>query len=323
MDTAAFIIAELDRGKLSEETYELVAFAAALPESLNPTIILLGKTLQDLPEEIAGKTGCPVTAITGDHLELYDSEAYCHALLDILAGTQRAWICLSHTSMGADLGPRLAVKLGAACVTSVEKVSGKTLHRSMCTGRFVAAITPQTSRVVVTVLPGAFPAGASSVHTPGPVLRRAASPIPARSRTLGISESAHCDSSLKDADVIVSAGRGLGGKENIPLIRDLAAMFPRSAVGASRSACDLGWFEYARQIGTTGQTVSPRLYIACGISGAIQHVAGMKGSQLILAINTDPDAAIFRVAHYCIVEDLSTFIPVLVEELKVRLSDGL
>nr|HPR04350.1 electron transfer flavoprotein subunit alpha/FixB family protein [Deltaproteobacteria bacterium] len=138
----------------------------------------------------------------------------------------------------------------------------------------------------------------------------------ARSRLLGVREPAHRDSALRDAEVIVSAGRGIGKKENVEIVRELASLFPRSAVGASRSVCDLGWLEYGRQIGTTGQTVAPKLYIACGISGAIQHVAGMRGAHTIVAINTDPDAAIFRVAHYCIVEDITTFIPVLMDELK-------
>jgi electron transfer flavoprotein alpha subunit len=135
------------------------------------------------------------------------------------------------------------------------------------------------------------------------------------SKTLGIEESIHRDSALKDAEVIVAAGRGVGKKENISLIERLAAVFPGSAVGASRSACDLGWLEHKHQIGTTGQTVSPKLYIACGVSGAFQHVSGMRGAQTVVAINTDIHASIFQVAHYGIVEDLTTFIPILLEEL--------
>jgi electron transfer flavoprotein alpha subunit len=135
------------------------------------------------------------------------------------------------------------------------------------------------------------------------------------SETLGTFESMHMDSTLKDGEVIVSAGRGIGKKENLSLIKRLAASFPKSAVGASRSVCDLGWLEHKHQIGTTGQSVSPKLYVACGISGAFQHVSGIKGAQTIVAINTDPHAAIFRVAHYCILEDLTTFIPVLLDAL--------
>jgi electron transfer flavoprotein alpha subunit len=148
------------------------------------------------------------------------------------------------------------------------------------------------------------------------VMKAAFTEVP--SRTLGIAESAHLYSALKDAEVIVSGGRGIGKRENVSLIKRLAAVFPRSAVGASRSACDLGWFEHRHQIGTTGQTVSPRLYIACGISGAFQHVSGMRGAQTILAINTDRHAPIFQVAHYCIVEDLTTFIPILLREISVE-----
>jgi len=217
--------------------------------------------------------------------------------------------------MGYDLAPRLAVLLKAACVTGVESASDGSLSRPIHSGRFTEEIVPKTPRVVVTVLPGAF---RPCEETAGPagqvrVVKAAFTEVP--SQTLGIAEPLHRDSALKDAEVIVSGGRGIGNKENISLIKRLAAVFSRSAVGASRSACDLGWFEHKHQIGTTGQTVSPKLYVACGISGAFQHVSGMRGAQTIVAINTDRHAPIFQVAHYCIVEDLTTFIPVLLDEL--------
>jgi electron transfer flavoprotein alpha subunit len=217
--------------------------------------------------------------------------------------------------MGYDLAPRLAVALQAACVTGVESAREGRLTRAVFGGRFMEEILPKTPRVVVTVLPGVFRA---CEERTGPACRVRRVDVPLRelpSQTLGTAESPHRDSSLKDAEVIISAGRGIGKKENILLIRQVAAVFPRSAIGASRSACDLGWFEHKHQIGTTGQTVSPRLYMACGISGAFQHVSGMRGAQTIVAINTDPHAAIFRVAHYGIVEDLASFLPLLIEEL--------
>jgi electron transfer flavoprotein alpha subunit len=314
-NSTIYMIAELRKGCITQETYELVSFARVIGKGRKPAFLLLGKSAEEQAREISKKTGCDVIALTGDHLEHYNALSYAHALMEILQEKAAAWVCLPHTSMGYDLAPRLAVLLKAACITGVDSAGGGSLGRPIHSGRFIEEIVPKTPRVVVTVLPGAF---RPCEETAGPagevkVMKAAFTEVP--SRTLGIAESAHRDSALKDAEVIVSAGRGLGNKENISLIKKLAAVFPRPAVGASRSVCDLGWFEHKHQIGTTGQTVSPRLYIACGISGAFQHVSGMRGAQTIVAINTDIHAPIFQVAHYCIVEDLTSFIPILLDEL--------
>jgi electron transfer flavoprotein alpha subunit len=316
MDHRTFIIAEPGGSTASQELLELVGFTRTLPGAGTPAIVLLGSAREDRAEETAARTGCPILALTGDHLGLYNTEAFCAAVLEALGDTGPAWICLAHTSTGIDLAPRLAFHLGAACITAVEGVSGTALTRAVCAGRYCADFTPGTACTVVTVVPGAFPPIPAATGTPGTVERRTVSPGPCRSRTLGITENAYRDTSLKDATVIVSAGRGMGARENISMIRELAGVFPRAAVGASRPVCDLGWLGYSHQVGSTGQTVSPKVYIACGISGAIQHLAGMKGSQLIIAINADPDAAIFRFSHYGIVEDLTTFLPILLEELR-------
>ena len=308
-----YIIAEQRKGCITQETYELVGFARVIGKGKRPVFLLPGKNIEEPAREISQKTGCDTIALSGDHLEHYNALSYAHALMEILQEEAEAWVCLPHTSMGYDLAPRLAVLLNAACITGVESAGDGSLSRPVYSGRFIEELVPKTHRVVVTVLPGAFhpceertgPAGGVKV------MEAVFSELP--SQTLGTAESVYRDSTLKDAEVIVSAGRGIGKKENISLIKRLAAVFPRSAVGASRSACDLGWLEHKHQIGTTGQTVSPRLYIACGISGAFQHVSGMRGAQTIVAINTDIHAAIFQVAHYCIVEDLETFIPLLIE----------
>jgi electron transfer flavoprotein alpha subunit len=314
-----YMIAELRKGCIQQETYELVSFGRVIGEGKRLVFLLLGKKIEEQAREISKKTGCDTLVLFGDHLEHYNALSYAHALMEILQEEAAAWVCLPHTSMGYDLAPRLAVLLKAACITGVESAGGGSLGRPIYSGRFIEEIVPKTPRVVVTVLPGAF---CPCEETAGPggevkVMKAAFTEVP--SRTLGIAESAHRDSALKDAEVIVSAGRGIGKKENVSLIKRLAALFPRAAVGASRSACDLGWFEHKNQIGTTGQTVSPKLYIACGISGAFQHVSGMRGAQTIVAINTDRHAPIFQVAHYCIVEDLTTFIPTLLEEISVEL----
>jgi electron transfer flavoprotein alpha subunit len=310
-----YIVAELRKGCITQETYELVSFARAVDSGKKPVFVLLGKNVEEQAREISQKTGCDALVLMADHLEHYNPLSYAHALMEILHEQDTVWVCLPHTSMGYDLAPRLAVLLKAACVTGVESVGDGSLGRPIHSGRFIEEIVPNTQRVVVTILPGAFEPREEMSSSAGSVKVREASFTELTSQTLGTVESSYRDSALKDAQIIVSGGRGIGKKENISLIKELAAIFPRSAVGASRSACDLGWFERKHQIGTTGLTVSPRLYLACGISGAFQHVSGMRGAQTIVAINTDSHAPIFQVAHYCIVEDLTTFIPVLLEEL--------
>ena len=313
-----YIVGEQRKGCITQETYELVAFARLIGKERKPVFLLPGKNTEDLAREISQKTGCDAIALTGSHLERYNALSHADALMEILKEESETWVCLPHTSMGYDLAPRLAVLLDAACITGVASAADGTLSRPVYSGRFRQEIVPKTPRVVVTVLPGAFRAGEERPDAAGrvSVVKSAFREVPLQ--TLGTAEAVHTDSKIKDAEVIVSAGRGIGRKENLSLIKRLANLFPRSAIGASRSVCDLGWLEHKHQIGTTGQTVSPRLYIACGISGAFQHVAGIRGAQTIVAINRDPHAAIFQVAHYCIVEDLETFIPMLLDELSVK-----
>ena len=280
-------------------------------------IILLDSNSEARATEIAEKTGCDTIAVIGNQLNTYNNQSYCKAIMEILPENVPFYVCLAHTSMGYDLAPQLAIKLNAACITSVEKVHEGIFSCSAYSGRFMVDIVPQTpSALSLPYFPVYSRLLLHKAHSPGSVKKIEVITPPSRSKTIGYKESIHRDSRLNDADAIISAGRGVGKKDNISLLKDLAAVIPRSALGASRAVCDLGWLEYSHQIGTTGQTVSPKLYIACGISGAVQHVSGMKGSQNIVAINTDPNAAIFHVAHYCITEDLTTFIPILLDEFK-------
>ena len=310
---AAYIIAELRKGCITQETYELMGFARAIENKRKPVFLLVGKNIEEQAREISKKTGCDCLALTGDHLEHYNTLSYAHALMELLQEEAAAWVCLPHTSMGYDLAPRLAVALKAACITGVESVGDGTLSRPIHSGKFIEEIVPNTPRVVVTVLPGAYRPCGETTGAAGAVVVREIAFTELPSETVGTAESSYRDSALKDAQVIVSGGRGLGKKENVLLLQQLAALFPRSAVGASRSACDLGWFDRKQQIGTTGLTVSPKLYIACGISGAFQHISGMRGAQTIVAINTDVHAPIFQIAHYGIVEDLEAFTRLLIE----------
>jgi len=233
---------------------------------------------------------------------------------------------MANTTQGMDLAPGLAVRLNAACVTGVESVERDgdrvCFSRSMLGGKVSAQVSLSAETAVVTVQPGAF-------QSCEPVDCRVSTAIadadedrvefrkmeysPRRSRSLGVREGQPKDSALSEARVIVAAGRGVGSQENLQLVRQLSEIFPSAAFAASRPLCDLGWVEYPRQVGLTGAVVAPELYVACGISGALQHVVGMRGSGFVVAINSDPNAAMFADADVCVVEDLSMFIPILVE----------
>jgi electron transfer flavoprotein alpha subunit len=313
------VIAEHRLGALTPGTLETLSFVRELERLLNleTKIIIPGKSIEGLTLDIAGMTGMDVIGIEGENLELYNCEAYLEALGKPLEDLDPFSICIPHSAMGYDLAPRLAVRLKASCITAVEKIwkegESVTFSRSQWNGKIILEMEPAAKRSILTILPGSWSAFDEKPEKRGVVTISRTAIETKHSRTTCIKEAKRTGFDLTKAEVIVSAGKGLGKEENLPLIYKLSEIFPKSAVGASRAACDAGWLDHGHQIGITGKTVSPKLYIACGISGSTQHVAGMKGSQMVVAINTDPAASIFTIADYCIVEDLATFIPCLIE----------
>lgn len=322
MKAQIVVIAEHTANRISPVTYESLSFAMELGErlDLNVSTLILGNTVEAMAKKLAERTGGYVVGVEGEQLEFYNGEAYKAATVEVLEMFNPSYICMPHTATGFDLAPRLAFYLNASCVTSVEKVrvcEGKIRFiRSMFNGKLHAEMAPATAKAVLTILPGAWPSLEMHPESKGSVHIIRTNFVPVASQTLEIKESKREKLNLGDADVIISAGRGICNPENLHLLEELAKIFPKSALGSSKAACDLGWLGYQHQIGITGQTVSSRLYIACGISGAFQHISGMRGSQTIIGINSDPDASIFNVADYGIVENLETFIPILLEEFK-------
>lgn len=313
------IIAELDSGSVHPASLEAVAFARALAR-LEPghlTIVTLGHAVREIAGNLAARTGIDVIALENEHADDYTAGLWKESLAAAVAPLEARFVVVPHTARGYDFAPGLAVRLGAGCVTAVEALrkddGAIVLTRSAFGGKALMDIAPPAGRTVLTVQPGSFPVEPAFAAAPGAVTIRPDEARDARSRALGRTASEAETASLNEAEVIVAAGRGIGKKENLELIRALAALFPRSALAGSRAVCDAGWLEYARQVGVTGKTVSPRLYVACGISGTAQHTAGMKNAQTIVAINTDPGAPIFNVAHIGVVEDLTRFIPLLIE----------
>jgi len=319
------VIAEHFQGEPRPVTYELLAFASQL-QRLFPSVVkvlIIGDDVERMAKKMARDTGLDVVGIQGSNLPSYNAELYLSILEELLRDLHPDYTCVPHTTQGWDYAPRLAVRLGASCITGVAKVHREDnricFARTIYNGKLIALVRPSTGAAILTIQPGIFGHPIFQNPRPGSVEIRSLPVAAQRSRTIGVKKAKVEDSTLGKAEVIVSAGRGIGKKENLDLIHQLAAAFPKSAVGGSRPVCDLGWLEYRRQVGLTGAIVTPKLYIACGISGAPQHIAGMGGAGFIVAINTDLGAAIFNVADVCIIEDLTSFIPAFLEACGKRL----
>ena len=319
MEKTILVIAEHARGELKPITWEIIHFAHQIQTFNKAPIraIILGEKVEDLGKEMVQKTGLDVAAIHIPGLALFNGEAYATILQEVISPEQPVMIIAGHTSQGWDFAPRLAVRLNTSCITGV---TGLRFHqdricfqRPVHGGKVMAETISLTDRTIVTVQPGVFRESETTLPGKGSLQMLTRTLPISGSEVIGIRPAAEEDAGVTEAEVIVAAGRGIGKQENLTFIHRLAALFPKSAVGGSRPLCDLGWLRHAQQIGVTGATVSPRLYLACGISGAYQHLAGMRDSGFIVAINRDPRAAIFNWADVCIVEDLETFIPLLIE----------
>ena len=253
-------------------------------------------------------------------LGLYQPEAYTAAVVQQAQSAEYGAIILGATAMGKDLGPRVAARLDcplAVDVTSIEASAGITVTRPVYSGKAIYALEITTTPCVISVRPNVF----TPKENPRSAETRTVD-VPetaTRARTMEITKPARARLDVAEAAVVVSGGRGLKEPEHFALIESLADALGNAAVGASRAVVDAGWRPHGDQVGQTGKTVSPQLYIAVGISGAIQHLAGMRTSKVIVAINRDKDAPIFKVADYGVVGDLFEIVPRLTEEVrKVR-----
>jgi electron transfer flavoprotein alpha subunit len=266
-------------------------------------------------------------ACEADFLELYAPEAYAAILADTARSTGAAAILVAATILGRDVTPRAAARLGVGCLSDLVEIApgangGLTGRRPVYSGKAFATVSvPAGMRpAVATLRPNVFPIPPAAAGKAAEVLAVAAPAAPVRARTVRVEKGAAQELDVSEASIIVSGGRGLKTPENLSLVRELAQTLG-AAVGASRAVVDAGWIEHAHQVGQTGKVVSPDLYVACGISGAIQHLAGMSSSKLIVAVNKDPEAPIFKVADYGIVGDALEVLPRLSEEIR-KLKQG-
>lgn len=299
----ALLIAESRVDTLLENYKELLGFADGL--NAEPVVFVVGS--DNTVPSFNGKAYVADKEAYGE----FDPTAHKNLILEVIKEENPDIVVFSHSSYGWDIAPRVAFSMGVTQISEVVEIKDGLPVVPVCNAKMRRTIQPKTDKYVVTLQAGAF--------TP---LEVEGSPTVVKidcdsSQTLvfkGYEEAETGGVDLSKAEVIVSAGRGIGKPENIELIANLASKLG-GEYGASRPVVDAEWADHNRQVGTTGQTVSPKLYLACGISGAIQHLAGMKKSEFVIAVNTDKDAPIGEVADVLVVSDLKQFIPALLERL--------
>jgi electron transfer flavoprotein alpha subunit len=316
------IVGEQRGGKLNRATWETVAAAQELAGGQPIAIAMPGSSAQAAgpAAELAAAEVAEVITVESPVLEAYTPDGYTAALQAAIDELKPAIVVLPHTYQTRDFAPKLAARLDRAIITDVTAIKGSgAFVRPMFQGKLNADVAPQgPGPHFVTFQIGAFRADQA---------RRGGSPAPTRTLPVTVDASAVRQQpeppfqeakqavDLSQAERIVSVGRGIKEQTNIPLAQQLAAALG-AELAASRPICDAGWLPMERQVGSSGQTVAPKLYLALGISGAIQHLVGMKGASTIVAINKDPDAPIFEVADFGIVGDLFEIVPAMINALK-------
>lgn len=298
------LVAESRDGNLLNSTYELVAFAQSM--GAESAMFLVGSD-NVLPQY----DGTLYLADSSKYSE-FNPAVHKQLLLDVIAKEQPEMVVFSHSSYGWDLAPRISLALGAAQVSEVVEVVDGVPVAPVCNSKLRRAVKGKTAQTVLTLQAGAF--GLSDEPSGTPTVEMIDTAAVAQIEFCGYEEAEAGGVDLSKAEIIVSAGRGIGKPENLEMIEALAKAL-KGEYGASRPVIDSEWADHSRQVGTTGQTVSPKLYVACGISGAIQHLAGMKKSEFVVAINTDKDAPIGEIADVLVVADLKQFVPMLTEKL--------
>jgi electron transfer flavoprotein alpha subunit len=316
------VVAEQREGTLNRASWEAVAAAQQLAGEMSISVAVLGASTGNIAQELASAAVAQIIVTENAALQAYTPDAYAAACRSLIESTNPAFVLFAHTYQTRDFAPLLAARLRKPLITDVTGIDGTdaeaTFTRPMFQGKLAAQVKPQGgSPVLVTVQIGAFRADAVQkggsagttrvdVHIDVASIRQQPEP-PFREAKQAVD--------LGQAERIVAVGRGIKSQENIPLAEKLAKAMG-AEVAASRPICDNGWLPMERQIGSSGQTVAPKLYVALGISGAIQHLVGMKGSRTIVAVNKDAEAPIFEVADYGIVGDLFEIAPALIAELE-------
>lgn len=312
--------AEQRDGKLRRASLEAVSEAARLAAANNADVecVLIGADGDELVAELASYGAKRVHTFGDAALAAYATEPYARAVAQVVTATKAWAVLIPFTAMGKDLAPRVAAKLNAGLASdsvSLAVKDGKLeARRPVYAGKAFATVTWTSEPQIATLRPNVFALAAPDTARKAEKVTGTVD-TSSRAKVVKVEATAQGKLELTEAQVIVSGGRGLKGPEHFHLIEELAGAF-NAAVGASRAVVDAGWVGHQYQVGQTGKTVSPTVYIAVGISGAIQHLAGMSSSRYIVAINKDADAPIFKVANYGILGDAFEIVPKLTEAAK-------
>lgn len=314
---AVLVFCEIKDGKLKKASREALTIARQLGAG-DVVAFAAGAAAASVASECGRYGAAKVLTATGNALDAYTTDHYTAAMQQAVQQSGAEVVLFGGTSNGRDLAPRVAARLAVGVASDVDRLEwtgGKLrARRPVYSGRLFATVEVGGKPAIATCRPNAFPAqeggsGAAEVVDLG------YQPAESKVRVVETKTPEAGEISVAEADIIVSGGRGLKEAANFSHVRDLAKALG-GAVGASRAVVDAGWIDHQHQVGQTGRVVSPNLYIAAGISGAIQHLAGMSSSKHIVAINKDPDAPIFRIADLGVVGDLFEILPKLTEEVK-------
>jgi electron transfer flavoprotein alpha subunit len=325
MSVLAFV--EFDDAGLRKSAAEVIKAARELAGKLGQTwsVAVAGADPSGVTKELGMFEPARVYTVADAALARYQSDGFSRAVAAVVGEAEATTVLLAASMTGKDLGPALAARIGAGLINdaiAIDVVDGEMrATRPVYAGKAQVTVSPAEGPTVVSIRPNVFPASDVDADSEANVVAvdagLAAEALRAVIREVKEPEERTVD--LTEADIVVSGGRGMKGPENFHLVEALAAALG-GVVGASRAVVDAGWRPHSEQVGQTGKTVSPKLYVACGISGAIQHLAGMSSSKCIVAINNDPEAPIFQVADYGIVGDVMEVLPALTEKISAVMS---
>ncbi|MBM7701276.1 electron transfer flavoprotein subunit alpha/FixB family protein [Metabacillus iocasae] len=319
MARKVLVVGEVRDGVLRNVSFEAIAAAKTISEGGEVVVAILGENVQTLGEELIHYGADRVVAVENEKLATYTTDGYSQALLTVTQEENPEALVIGHTALGKDVSPKLAAKLDKGLisdVTALEVAGGNLVFtRPIYSGKAFEKKIMTDDFIFITIRPNNITPLEKDVNRTGDVTSLSVDVKDLRTVVKEVLRKATQGVDLSEAKVVIAGGRGVKSTEGFKPLQELADVLG-GAVGASRGACDADYCDYSLQIGQTGKVVTPDLYIACGISGAIQHLAGMSNSKVIVAINKDPEANIFKVADYGIVGDLFEVVPLLTEELK-------
>ncbi|MET3574596.1 electron transfer flavoprotein subunit alpha/FixB family protein [Bhargavaea ullalensis] len=319
MSNKVIVLGEVRDGALRNVSFEAIGAAKTVAGGGEIVGVLIGDDVQGVAQEMSAYGADRVVTVEHPHLKHYTSDGFGQAFMAVHEQEQPDVIVFGHTAQGKDLSPKIAAKLQSGLVSDVTEIEGEgedaIFIRPIYSGKAFEKVKINEGPVFFTIRPNNIASPEKDDSRSGDVSSVSADIQNLRSVVKDVVTKATDGVDMSEAKVIVAGGRGVKGPEGFEPLKDLADLLG-GAIGASRGACDADYCDYSLQIGQTGKVVTPDLYIAAGISGAIQHLAGMSNSKVIVAINKDPEANIFKVADYGIVGDLFEVVPMMIEEIK-------